>query len=85
MWESARLGTIGASLENVVDDEDRGWLVTVADRLGKYPVSGFGSTGESSGVVSDEEKLCWVKDISESSGDCIDDVEDEDEWRSGAL
>lgn len=42
--------------------------------------------GESSGVVSGEEKLCWLNERSESSGDCKDEVEDDDaEWRSGAL
>jgi hypothetical protein len=42
--------------------------------------------GDSSGVVSGDPKLRCVKDISESSGDCNDEVEDEvAEWMSGAL
>lgn len=45
VWDRARLGTSGAS---VVDEdvEERGWLVTVAVRLGKYDVDGFASMGE---------------------------------------
>jgi hypothetical protein len=35
VWESARLGTSGASVEELVDVEERGWLVMVADRFGK--------------------------------------------------
>jgi hypothetical protein len=33
----------GASVDEV---DERGWLVTVAERLGKYEVRGFASTGE---------------------------------------
>ena len=57
MWESARLGTKGASVDDAVDVEDRGWLVTVAERLGKYDDRGLGSTGESLGVVMGDPKL----------------------------
>lgn len=57
MWESARLGTKGASVDDEVDVEDRGWLVTVAERLGKYDDRGLGSMGESLGVVTGDPKL----------------------------
>lgn len=79
VWDRARRGISGASVEDVVEVEDRGWLVTVADRLGKYPVKGFGSIGESSGVVTGEEYPCGLKESSDSSGDCKDEVEDEDD------
>ena len=53
--DKARLGTCG---ESVDEAEERGWLVTVADRLGKYDSedsSGDESSGDMSGVVIDEE------------------------------
>jgi hypothetical protein len=41
------LGIIGASIFDWEDEvEERGWLVTVAERLGKYDAIGFASTGE---------------------------------------
>ena len=55
--DRARLGTKGASVDEAVEVDDRGWLVTVADRFGKYEDKGFGSTGESSGLVMGEPKL----------------------------
>lgn len=52
VWDSARFGTTGASVEEV---EERGWLVTVAVRLGKYDVNGLASIGEhSKGEISGE-------------------------------
>jgi hypothetical protein len=52
------LGTNGAaSVDDDVEVDDRGWLVTVAERFGKYDERGFGSTGESLGVVMGEPKL----------------------------
>lgn len=62
----------------------------VADRLGKYDACGLGSMGDSRGdspgVVMGDPKLRWENDMSESSGDCRDEVEDEEaEFRSGAL
>lgn len=84
-------------MDEVVDPDDRGWLATVADRLGKNDSCGFASTGksvrgDSSGEVMGESKLLWggEKASSESSGDRSDD-DDEDvadpppEVRSGAL
>lgn len=58
MCDKARLGTNGASVDEEEVAEERGWLVTVADRLGKY--EGFASTGEdscgeTSGEVMEDE------------------------------
>lgn len=80
------MGIRGASVDEAVDVDDRGWLVTVAERFGKYGESGLGSTGESSGVVMGEANG-WAKERSESSGDCSDEDEEDDvaECRSGAL
>lgn len=70
------MGTKGASVDEVVEVDERGWLVTVADRFGKYDDKGFGSTGESVGVVAGEPKLRCEKESSESSGDRKDDEDD---------
>lgn len=48
---------MGASLDEV---EERGWLVTVAERLGKYEVKGLASMG----------KLSW----GEASGEVIEEA-----------
>lgn len=49
----------------------------MADRLGKYDGAGLESTGESSGVVICDPKLWWENDISESSGDRKDELDEE--------
>jgi len=46
VWDSARLGTTGASVVEEEEVDERGWLVRVAERLGKYEARGFASIGE---------------------------------------
>lgn len=65
----------------MAEPEERGGVVTVTDRLGKYDPGCDGSTGEafdddSSGDVTGVVKLCWEMYESESSRDCIDDDEE---------
>lgn len=87
MCDSARVGTIGTSVEEDDVVEERGWLVTVTDRFGKYEVEGFASMGndscgEASGVVIEEAKLCGEMATSESNDEADEVV---DEIKSGAL
>lgn len=58
MCDRARLGTSGDSVDEEDVADERGWLVTVADRLGKYDAfasTGDDSCGETSGDVMEEE------------------------------
>jgi hypothetical protein len=59
VWDKARCGKSGASVVDEDEVEERGWLVTVAERFGKYDV-GFASIGQ----------LSW----GETSGEVIEDA-----------